>query len=51
MKPVRDAAVRSQERRGLCACKTGYANDPGTHNNQVRQNGRCYCECHGTRLR
>lgn len=44
-----DAAVRSQIRRGACSCKTGYANNPGTHNNQVRAYGRCNCECHGSR--
>lgn len=31
---------------GPCPCRTGYASDPGTHNNQVRSLGRCSCECH-----
>lgn len=34
---------------GPCPCRSGYANDPGTHNNQVRANGRCHCFCHGGR--
>lgn len=32
-------------RRG--PCRSGYASDPGTHNNQVRAYGRCSCWCHG----
>lgn len=33
---------------GPCPCRTGYASDPGTHNNQVRLSGRCSCACHTT---
>lgn len=29
-----------------CYCRTGYASNPGTHNNQVRDLGRCHCPCH-----
>ena len=29
-----------------CPCRTGYANNPGVHNNQVRAAGWCSCECH-----
>lgn len=29
-----------------CSCKSGYADNPQAHNNQVRNNGRCMCECH-----
>jgi hypothetical protein len=34
---------------GPCSCRSGYASNPGTHNNQVRAYGRCSCECHGRR--
>jgi hypothetical protein len=32
--------------RSSCSCRSGYANNPLTHNNQVRTNGRCPCACH-----
>jgi hypothetical protein len=32
--------------RSPCGCRSGYANNPLTHNNQVRTTGRCHCACH-----
>jgi hypothetical protein len=32
--------------RSPCSCRSGYANNPLTHNNQVRTAGRCPCACH-----
>jgi hypothetical protein len=32
--------------RPPCSCRSGYANNPLTHNNQVRTTGRCHCACH-----
>lgn len=29
-----------------CTCRSGDARSPSTHNNQVRNYGRCHCECH-----
>lgn len=29
-----------------CACTSGDARNPATHNNQVRNMGRCSCSCH-----
>jgi hypothetical protein len=32
--------------RSSCSCRSGYANNPLLHNNQVRASGRCRCACH-----
>ena len=29
-----------------CTCKRGDARNPDTHNNRVRNLGRCHCGCH-----
>ena len=29
-----------------CPCRSGYANNPMIHNNQVRTLGFCSCQCH-----
>lgn len=34
---------------GRCPCRSGTASSPLTHNNQVRNAGRCSCVCHGGR--
>ena len=41
--PVTPKVMRVAQR---CTCKSGYANNPLTHNNQVRQLGICHCTCH-----
>jgi hypothetical protein len=32
--------------RSSCSCRSGYANNPLLHNNQVSTTGRCHCACH-----
>lgn len=42
-------AAQEEEPPRRCSCRTGYANSPGIHNNQVRLYGSCACDCHRRR--
>jgi hypothetical protein len=41
-----DQDATASQRQILCSCRSGYANNPLLHNNQVRTSGRCRCACH-----
>lgn len=43
-RPRATEEIRTNER---CPCRSGYANNPMIHNNQIRRYGRCSCTCHG----